>query len=65
MELWALQVIADGTVSLAELEQQDPILGRNFKDFVTTINPCCPHAYERFSTWLEEILTLRCCNTSP
>ena len=56
--LWALQVIADGTVSLAELEQQDPILGRNFKDFITTINRCCPHAYERFSVCLEELLTL-------
>lgn len=58
MELWALQSIATGTVSLAELEEKHPILGRNFKDFVTTINRCCRDAYQRFSTCLDDVLTL-------
>jgi hypothetical protein len=58
MELQALQFIADGTVSLAELEQQHPILGRNLKDFVTTINRCCRDAYQRFSTCLDDVLIL-------
>lgn len=58
MDLSALQYIADGTVSLAELERKNPVLGRNFKDFVVTINRCCRDAYERFSTCLDDVLTL-------
>src|SRR5471030_2105494 len=58
MELWALQNIADGTFSLAELERQHPILGRNLKDFVTTVNRCCRDAYQRFSICLDDVLTL-------
>jgi hypothetical protein len=58
MELWALQTIAEATVSLAELEQKHPVLGRQLKDFVSTINRCCRAAYERFSTYLDEVLTL-------
>jgi hypothetical protein len=58
MELHALQGIADGTVSLAELERQHPIIGRNFNDFVTTVNRCCRDAYERFSSCLDDVLTL-------
>jgi len=58
MELWALQNIAEGTASLAELEQQHPILGRNFKHFVTTVNRCCRDAYERFSICLDDVLVL-------
>jgi hypothetical protein len=65
MELWALQGIADGTVSLAELESQHPILGRNLKDFVTTVNRCCRDAYQRFSTCLDEVLTLPIQATKP
>jgi hypothetical protein len=58
MELWALQTIAEGTVSLAELERNHPILGRNFKGFVSTINRCCRDAYQRFSSCLDDVLTL-------
>lgn len=58
MELWALQSIADGTVSLAELEAEHPVLGRNLKDFISTINRCCRDAYERFSSCLDDVLTL-------
>jgi hypothetical protein len=58
MELWALQSIADGTVSLAELEREHPTMGGNFKKFVDTINRCCRDAYNRFSTCLDDVLTL-------
>jgi hypothetical protein len=58
VELYALQRIAEGTASLAALEQEHPILGRNLKDFVTTVNRCCRDAYERFATCLDDVLTL-------
>src|SRR5215470_2292436 len=58
MQLEALQTIVEGTVSLAELEKAHPILGRNFKNFVTTVNRCCQDAYERFSICLNDVLTL-------
>jgi hypothetical protein len=58
MELRALQAIAEGTESLAVLEGEHPILGKQFKDFVTTVDNCCRKAYERFSTSLDDVLTL-------
>lgn len=58
MELWALQQLADGTASLAELEKKHPVLGGNLKHFVTTINRCCHDAYSRFSACLDDVLTL-------
>src|SRR5262245_25742651 len=58
MKLQALQNIADGIVSLAELERKHPVLGRNFKDFVDTINHCCRKAYKRLSTCLDDVLKL-------
>jgi len=58
VELWALQNIADGTASLAELERQNPLIGKKFKYFVETINRCCREAYERFSICLDDVLTM-------
>lgn len=58
MELYALQNIAEGTVSLEELERENPILGRNLKHFVETVNGCCRKAYDRLSSRLDDVLTL-------
>jgi hypothetical protein len=58
MELWALQSIAEGTASLAELEKKHPILGRNLKNFVATVDRCCRDAYERVAASLDDVLTL-------
>lgn len=58
MELRALQSIAAGIESLAELERRHPVLGANLEAFVETVNDCCREAYQRFSTCLDDVLTL-------
>ena len=58
MELWALHTIVEGTVSLSELEREHPILGQRLKDFVERVNRCCRDAYHRFSTCIDDVLTL-------
>jgi hypothetical protein len=58
MQLWALQSIAQGIKSLAELEALHPVLGAELKTFVLTINRCCRDAYLRFSRYLDDVITL-------
>lgn len=58
MELFALQSIAAGITSLAELERTDPVLGAKLNEFVARVNDACRTAYDRFSRHLDDVLTL-------
>lgn len=59
MNLNTLQRIANGTDSLAEIEQQSPVIGAQLKSFVMRLNDDCRRAYERLSDCLDAVLGLR------
>jgi hypothetical protein len=52
MELPALQAIVEGADSLAQIEQEHPVIGKQFKSFIVEIQSCCEQAYGRLSETL-------------
>lgn len=52
MELYALQRIVDGADSLAQIENEHPVLGKQLKSFIAEVQSCCEQAYGRLSTTL-------------
>jgi hypothetical protein len=52
MQLDALQTIVQGVDSLAQIENEHPLLGKQLKRFIVEIQSCCEEAYGRLSQTL-------------
>src|SRR5690348_15240811 len=55
MQLETLRGIVEGVDSLAQLEKEHPVLGKQFKEFIAEIQSCCDDAYGRLSQTLGAI----------
>ena len=55
MELFALQGIVEGADSLAQIEKEHPVIGKQFKGFIVEIQSCCEEAYGRLSDTLDMV----------
>jgi hypothetical protein len=58
MQLHTLTTIASGLESLAQLEQEHPVIGAKFSAFVAEVQSCCSEAYGRLSRVLGAIRKL-------
>lgn len=55
MELKHLRTIVEGLDSLASIEQEHPVLGKQLLRFVKEVSDCCENAYERLSKALGDV----------
>ncbi|MEX6690034.1 hypothetical protein QTN47_21170 [Danxiaibacter flavus] len=58
MELYNLHTIVDGLESLAAIEKEHPVIGKQLFDFVNEVNSCCEMAYNRLSQALGNVRNL-------
>src|SRR5688500_18406514 len=58
MELWALQTIIKGLDSLAEIEKENPELGKKLLDFTNRVRECCNTAYQQLTKNLGAVRAL-------